>query len=312
MKSSRQTFVRQILCAALACFFASTALAGSYSDLAKQLKSSKSREAAFGIIKQIRPTLGVNKDLDDDLEAVNESESDKERRAAIGDLIDQIELFAMNESVPASESVNVTARKIKLARVYRDAGVKGSSNWLAQALERLRNIHWDLPEPKANRPMFGSLGKWAIYVVWGILAAVVLCLLFFAARHVRWKATLRRKSRALLEDDEPDHSLDEWLALADEHAKAGRHREAIRGLYLACLLRYDEQLVARFDRGQTNWEHLARIQASPKYPTIPDFRATTQAFDRAWYGHQVRGKEDVDKFRAWYQELSRAFVKEAA
>ena len=108
----------------------------------------------------------------------------------------------------------------------------------------------------------------------------------------------------MLEDDEPERSLDEWLAEADTLQAQGRYREAVRALYLASLLRFDEARVARFQRGQTNWEHLTRIEASPTMPKDLDFRATTRLFDRIWYGRIVRGKEDVDQFRAWYLNIT--------
>jgi hypothetical protein len=81
---------------------------------------------------------------------------------------------------------------------------------------------------------------------------------------------------------------------------------------LACLLRFDEHGVARFDRGQTNWEHLARVEASPKRPPSLDFRRATQAFDRIWYGFQCLGAPDVADFRGWYEDVRRALAKEAA
>jgi hypothetical protein len=86
----------------------------------------------------------------------------------------------------------------------------------------------------------------------------------------------------------------------------------VRCLYLACLLRLDDAGVARFDRSETNWEHLYRIERSPSKPTGLGFRAPTIAFDRVWYGHNVRGLSDVHEFRMWYVGVQEALKERAA
>jgi hypothetical protein len=69
-------------------------------------------------------------------------------------------------------------------------------------------------------------------------------------------------------------------------------------------LRFDEALVARFDRGQTNWEHLYRIEQSARKPEGLDFRTPTNLFDRVWYGYQGKGAEEVSLFRQWYLRIT--------
>jgi len=112
----------------------------------------------------------------------------------------------------------------------------------------------------------------------------------------------------MLEQDEPERTLDEWLDMANKLTADGKYREAVRCLYLACLLRFDEHLVARFDRGQTNWEHLARIRASSRMPIGLDFESPTKRFDTIWYGHRTRGLSDVDQFKDWYGRITEALA----
>lgn len=193
--------------------------------------------------------------------------------------------------------------------LYRDDDKeKQGGNWLAKAYEKLgealqkllnRNGP-DLPNIRPSAPFFGS---WLIYLMWGVLGLALAACLYLAIRHFSWKAKLKRKATSLLGEDEPERSLDEWLNLADQYEREGKYREAVRSLYLACLLKFDEYRVARFDRGQTNWEHLERIRSSPKMPTGLDFLAPTRAFDRVWYGMIVEGKPDVDRFRNWYEAV---------
>jgi len=199
--------------------------------------------------------------------------------------------------------------------LYRDSGAREGSNWIAQAFEAIaRWLQRDRAPraPNINPPMFGGLGQGLIYVVWGILFGLLAAFLYFAFRHFSWRSQLRRRARAILDDDEPDYSLDEWLQKAEELEAQGRYREAVRALYLACLIRFDEARIARFVRGETNWEHFRRIEQSPLRPDGLNFRPATVAFDRVWYGMDVRGREDVQAFRTWYIEITELARRKAA
>jgi hypothetical protein len=223
------------------------------------------------------------------------------------DLVSYLELRALGEggAPPAkTEDPAGAVRRIKSQPGYGDPGVQSQSNWLGRALERLRNIRWPQLQPPRGAIAPGGFGSALIPIVWTLLGAGVLVFLYYALRHVRARLQGRRRAKAVLEEDEPERTLDEWLAQADELAAQGRHREAVRALYLACLLRFDEHRVARFIRGETNWEHLRRIEGSGKLPDAIDFRTPTQAFDRIWYGRKVRGMEDVTQFRDWYSAIT--------
>ena len=210
--------------------------------------------------------------------------------------------------VPATSKVaapaNASARKVKSNPLYNDPGVQEESNWLDGAIRRLLGL---IPRRQVNNQIQlpnTSIPNWIVPGMWILLGLAVLVFGYFVLRHFTWKKALKRKAKAMLEDDEPERTLDEWLALADEHLAAGRFREAVRAMYLSCLLKFDETGIARFIRGETNWEHFERIQASIKLPPGLDFRPPTQAFDRIWYGHHVRGSEDVEQFRFWYQQIT--------
>jgi hypothetical protein len=252
--------------------------------------------------------------------ALNEAEnaSGLRRERLAERLRSMVELKAMGEQTSATpttarESVIQEARQIKASVLYRDAGVDEESNWLGRSLSRLRNLRPNLRLPAGPTTSgFLAFGNVLIYLMWGLLGLGIAYLLYLALRHVRWRNTLARRARAVLEDDEPDRTLDEWLDQADALASEGKHREAVRALYLACLLRFDEHRVARFVRGETNWEHLARIRASDHLPSDVDFRPPTQAFDRIWYGKLTRGQADVDQFRVWYQEITSKLAKVTA
>lgn len=263
------------------------------------------REALRGIQTSDGPLRGAIREA---LSAPKDQFASKYAR--VKSMLD-LRLVAIDGRQPANAAEQI--RRIKSAPFYRDPGVKSNSNWIEEALKNLPNLFKRKPsedtEPIEVQPK--SSLTWLIYVVIGILCLAIAAFLGFAISQIRIKNSRKRAARAVLDDDEPDRSLDEWLALADQLVADGRYREAVRCLYLACLLRFDEARVARFERGETNWEHLARIQASRRKPAALDFTPMTRAFDRIWYGMNVRGIEDVDQFRHWYREIT-VMLSEAA
>ncbi len=209
------------------------------------------------------------------------------------------------------------AKQIKSSPIYRDPGEREQSNWLAGAANRLNNIH---PDCACNQPqtlngsgaVMPTVGPWLMMVAYGLLGLGLVAFLVFALNKFAWSKRLERRAKALLDEDEPERTVDEWLEMADRLEREGKYREAVRCLYLACLLRLDEARVARFERSQTNWEHLTRIEASPTRPVNLEFREATKAFDQIWYGMRVNGSEDVLRFRVWYRHVLDSVRSKAA
>lgn len=202
------------------------------------------------------------------------------------------------------------AKRLKSTPEYADAGPDQRSNWLQRVLERVSDALSGQPSPPRNRPAQDSGGgggfEWLVTVAWVLLVTVAVAgvgALFYFLRTVSWGGKRLRKRKAMLADDEPVRHADEWLEEANRLEREGRYREAVRCLYLACLMRLDESRVASFVRGQTNWEHCHRIMASPSKPPGLEFVPPTQAFDRIWYGGQKSGAEEIAEFRRTYNEL---------
>ncbi|HEY0866617.1 MAG TPA: DUF4129 domain-containing protein [Fimbriimonas sp.] len=227
------------------------------------------------------------------------------REAQLEHLRSLVKLVALREASPPTGRATEAAREIKRSPLYRDPGITESSNWLSRALERLANL---LKRPDRDRPewQMPRIGPWLTWLAWTLLGVAVVVFAYFVARHYQWRLNLSRKASAILEEDEPERTADEWLEMADKLEAQGDFRRAVRCLYLACLLRFDETGVGRFDRGQTNWEHLERLSRSPRMPAQIDFRTPTKAFDVVWYGKIVRGAEDVSQFRQVYADVKQA------
>jgi hypothetical protein len=282
---------------------AALAAGSQYSDALEALESGDATRATRGM-KALLPDIGddpvLERALRRYLRETNPATTEALRKA--------LALRSGPTDASASaDKLRAAAQSIKSGQGYRDAGLRKSSNWFSRLMERFQSK----PDPNPNRTDLAlppGLGGWVVRLVEVLLFVGLAAFILFAISHFRWRRRLRRTASTLLDDDEPLRSPDEWLAQADALGAEGRFREAIRCLYLACLLRADEHGIARFRRHETNWEHLARIESSPKLPQGVDFRRATGQFDRIWYGHHVRGREDFDEFRAWYQQLTQTLA----
>jgi hypothetical protein len=208
------------------------------------------------------------------------------------------------------DAARALAKAAERSPLYSDPTSRQRSNWLSESFTKLGQIPLPSFEHKDDRMRTGGLLPAGIIpFVWGLLIVALLVLIGLAIRHFSWKSGLKRQAKAMLAEDEPERTLDEWLEMAEKLASDGKHREAVRCLYLACLLRFDEHMVARFDRGQTNWEHLARIRASSRLPAGLDFEPPTKRFDTIWYGRRTRGVPDVEQFKDWYGRITQSLAE---
>lgn len=204
------------------------------------------------------------------------------------------------------------AEEILQSPLYRVRDTTQRESWVGQStetfFERVREWWQSLfrqpeREPQSvNMPLPIGLDG----LVWIIIGVTVVAFLIWAALKISLPKRGAKETSAggILDESEPDRTADEWLSRADELAARGEYRAAVRALYLALLMRADDNGIARFLRYETNWEHLARIESSPKAHRDLDFRGVTQRFDQVWYGSITEGRSDYDWFRDQYARIS--------
>lgn len=278
-------------------FLLALCFGGTYRTLEATIKESKTPQRQLELVRDLSGDRSLARVAEKAL-----LDLDKRHQAEVlRSVTNTVHLRALIELGQASPNVQSLAARIKASPFYKDPGVRDESNWLMTALKRLKNIQFPKFDPPDQLPQT-AIGEWLIWVLWGLLFIGVLAFLIFG---IRYGIKLKRKSKvsSLIEDEESDKSLDEWLATADRFEAEGKFREAIRSLYLACLLKIDEARIARFDRGQTNWEHLYRIESSPRRPETLDFRNPTKEFDLVWYGNKNATRAGLAQFRNWYCEI---------
>jgi len=295
------------------------AWAVDYREISRRLHSAPNEDAKRHILKEVYDDPSIDRELAASLGDFVDGESYAITVSQAERLI-EIRAFAENRSqVRSNRSLGESAKKIKQNPLYRDPGDKEESNWFTKGFESLGTMISRWLESLFNRqrnvsgPDISGINlSWLQPLFWGILGAILLFFLYFVFRHFSWKQGLERKAKAMLAEDEPELSRDEYLVEAENLVGHGKYREAVRCLYLASLLAFDEAGIARFVRGQTNWEHLRRIEASEKMPTDLDFQPATQKFDVVWYGMRVNGMEDVGAMRFWYEQVIERVRKKAA
>lgn len=296
--------------AALFCFvslLAALSSASPTSDFLKSLKSQASEKEFHQALESAPDEVYSDPQIDDAIsDAADRSDWKAARESLVGLLQGRVEFESKPEHGHV-KSPKQGAAEILSQPVYRDPGKGQGRNWLSRAFDRISdwlNERFKPPRPNAqfNGGVPGAKLDFLVPVMWTLLTLGLIVALVLVA--IRFKLVgFKRQAKALLEEDEELLTSDEWLAKAADLESSGQHREAVRCLFIASLVRLDEAGVLKFVRSETNWEHLARFEAIKERPEGLDLRPITREFDRVWYGHRVRGSEDIVLFRDFYQSL---------
>lgn len=175
---------------------------------------------------------------------------------------------------------------------------------LAEAFERF----WDWLSglfPKERRASPLGFNLYTLVIV--LVAAAVATFAFLAWRAFRQHRRAEPEAAAGVvpaasRDDDPlSRETSEWERYADELARAGRAREAVRAWYHAVLVALYRSGLLHYRRGRTNWEYATAL--SPALAIRPAFFEMTHRFEREWYGHAESSEEALARARDLALEL---------
>jgi len=283
-----------------------------YRQLDREVRATSSQKDVVSLIHRYAMVHGLDSELQEFLDGIADRAPSTEEVQRLRAMVAVRAIAEAPDREGKVTSAERAIRDIKKSPIYRDPGVGKEGNWLSSAFRRvgdaLSRIRLPEREPANRRmptgPQMGGIGQLITLGMWILLGAVVVAFLVWAVRQFSFSRARRlKKIRGLLEDDEPERTADEWLAQAAQLESEGRFREAVRCLFLACLVRVDEAQIARFIRSETNWEHYRRIQESPRRFLDLDFLPPTQLFDTVWYGKQTQGRPDLELLRSFYADL---------
>lgn len=306
-------------------WLAALALAGPV-DLRAKVESADSESKYSALVPELNQTLGGDWSIKQSKDPAGLETLEPNWATRQAEALQQLDnLVALEQAAKGKVGdARAEAAQIVSRPEFHDTGVSSNKNWLSLTMERAgkaisewlsdlwKKMFGDGREASMPSSGFGAMNFQPL--VWGVLIAGLLGFAYYAITKFRWTFSRRVKAGGLLAEDEPDRTADEWISRSEELSANKQYREAVRCLYLACLVRFDEANVMRFRRGETNWEHLYRFDDSPRRPTNIDLKWATKAFDTIWYGHRTQGQPDVDKFRDFYNQVVEATrrVKAAA
>lgn len=299
-------FLQKIAASSLVLLLHCTALAVDWAGLDKELSTATEEGVRFDIAKKYGafndPEFKKLWDADHATGSygVNNYEGYVRSKVIFGD-----------GTTAAGESSVSGLKEITEAKkdpIYHDQGGLTESSWMADSAKKMQDwfdsLDFRVETPAGAAPNFPSISpdfiEAAIYIA---LAACALMLIKVFAPFFKRNIKVAKSRSGLITEEEAGLSIDEWLARADEFIADGRHREAVRCLYIACLIRLDESKKLDLKSFETNWEHYRRFTRN-KFSQQFDLKTPTEGFDQFWYGNKDCTESDALQFRSYYESVT--------
>ena len=99
---------------------------------------------------------------------------------------------------------------------------------------------------------------------------------------------------------EPDQSARDLLSEAENLARTGDLRAAIRKAYIALLLELGERKIITLEQHKTNRDYLRAVRRVERL--YPNVKQLTDSFELHWYGSARATETDWQAFRSGYKQ----------
>jgi len=231
----------------------------------------------------------------------------RERLAALEDKLDELE----NQTAAINAAKDQDKRK--LAEILRRAEYQKPKEKQESVIEKLYNriISWIvrmLPRPNISPGATGGFQSLS-FVLQMILYALILGAIGFIVyrfapfliNKYRFKEKLEKKARVILGErlaaDETARSLfDE----AENLARAGNLRGAIRRGYIALLCELSDKKIIGLAQHKTNRDYLRDVRQ--QHELHENMSGLTVNYERHWYGLENAQEKDWEEFRNDYKK----------
>lgn len=178
--------------------------------------------------------------------------------------------------------------------------------WLREFLEWLQGF-LPTPGPVTNKEVSGmpAVAWWLQFLIIGIAVALIGYGIYrFGPALI---PSLRREKKDRPEDRVilgervgHDQTATDVFAEAEQLARDGDVRGAIRKGYIALLCELSDRKLIGLARHKTNRDYLRDVRK--RKDIYDDVRALTGSFERNWYGKKPSGAADWERFRSEYRE----------
>ncbi|MDD4538962.1 MAG: hypothetical protein PHT80_08110 [Lentisphaeria bacterium] len=218
-------------------------------------------------------------------------------------------MYAWRLPAPPSEAEREWSQHMALWAESIAGVIRDVVDDVRDALDRIRNWwrrfvpDWD-DGPGGAMPHPGWFSRDGLMVIlhWAALLLAVL-LVILAVRLLRRTLAKRRRraaqavgttaavaeptAEAVLAAEE--RSPDGWVEQAEEHARKGQWRQALRSWYLAHIAALAERELLRLARGKSNHDYFRELRQRGRIAGqfFDDFVANGRLFDAVWYGRLV-------------------------
>lgn len=163
--------------------------------------------------------------------------------------------------------------------------IRKALDWVLERLGRLLDKLFGV---------FGGGGGGSL-IAWAILALAVAGIVMLVVRRVRRGPVVKLEARTVVIDRSREPS--DWRTEAEEHARHGRFRDALRCRYRALVGDLARRGLLDEIPGRTTGEERGQLRTTAPV-AAPEFTDAIDLFDRAWYGDEPTGAGEDDRFRS--------------
>ena len=229
----------------------------------------------------------------------------EERLAGIEQKLEELENAAAADRTKDED-------KRKLAEILRREEFQKPTDEKS-LFERMRDAVLDwiarlFPRPNVSSPSFEGLKPLSfilqilIYaLVLGIIGFLIYRFAPYFLERFRKQDKKENTERVILgEKLRPDESSDDIFSEAEQLARQGNLREAIRKGYIAFLCELDERKIINLSRHKTNRDYLRDIRK--RRELYQNMNGLTSNFERHWYGFENADENDWEEFKNGYKK----------
>lgn len=234
-----------------------------------------------------------------------------DRQERISEMLDC--LRALDERISDAQgshtSTDQSNAKQKLEAILRRAEYQSESKGSSAIARLLRDFFRWLENlfPKGYRlrseDQARSVSRVAQFVAFGLCVIVIVFVLKTFLPRVLRRRTARGMKKAepriiLGERIAPEQSAHDLLSEAEQLARDGQLRPAIRKAYIALLVELGDRKLISLAQHKTNRDYLNSVRNAPSL--YSNLRGLTDRFERHWYGSVQATQDDWQEFRAVY------------
>jgi hypothetical protein len=265
--------------------------------------ADRKREDALNVLDDLRKRLSL---LEDSLTAPQDSEANGPPRRAPEDVKSLLrgKHGPQRPRARPAEKMEEQPKEPKREKVRRDDPVEEGPRTRGGGGPRVRG-------PSGGGGGLSSLG-WILLAGLGLaVVAAALFLYFSSPRGPRAAKPPTTSGVSSPHTSEAQQILDEspsdlWRQ-AEKLAGEGKHREAVRLLYLAVLALLHRQHFIRFEPTRTNGEYVRQVHLSEQAPAElhEPFLELTQLFEMKWYGERACESGDYRTCHALAEQVQK-------